>query len=128
MASYSGLFNGVQGEDYVIPFTDANSAQRMLPYHLSKNRTTNRKMRELLATLIGVTHGSTALDTYVRPSAQVGDENLGGARTMETITVINRETTAADTTALNAFLFQTRQRSFVSSLDGSSPIGNVYSF
>jgi hypothetical protein len=66
--------------------------------------------RELLETLNGVVPGSTALKTRGRVQAA---EELGGKRIIEQETIINRATTAADVTELNAdFLTLTTRTSF----------------
>lgn len=58
-----------------------------------------RTFKAVLAQLVGTAAGSTAVATYARISAPAGLTNgmeLGGARLVETITDINRATTAAD--------------------------------
>lgn len=69
-----------------------------------------REQKELLLTLLGVAPGQTALATYARvkapngPSgatpAVTGIADLGGLVPIETVTVINRATTAGDVTYL----------------------------
>ena len=126
MTSYSGLFNGIHGEAYAIPF-DYDSVNRQISRTFYKTKQGNRLYRELLVTLIGATAGSAAADSYVRAAAVNNHEQLGGQRAMETVTVVSRNTTAADVTMLKALVEEVRQNAFVSSLDGSSPVGNVNS-
>lgn len=126
MASWSALFNGIHGEDYAIPF-DYDSVNRQISRTFYKTKTGNRLYRELLLTLIGATAGSAAADSYVRPQATNVWSELGGQRVLETITVVNRNTTSADVTMLNALIAEVRQNSFVSDSGGSSPRGVVNS-
>ncbi len=69
-----------------------------------------REQKELLLTLLGVAPGQTALATYARVQPPVGPSatspsvtgvgDMGGNVPIETVTVINRATTAADVTYL----------------------------
>jgi len=73
--------------------------------------------RELLETLDGVVAGSTALKTRGRVQAA---EELGGVRIIEQESIINRASTAADVTELNAdFLTLATRTSF-----GATPPAN----
>lgn len=73
-----------------------------------------REIKELMYTLVTGAVGDTALATYARvqpptdPSAATpavtGVGDLGGNRPIETVTVINRATTAADITYLQDIL------------------------
>lgn len=71
------------------------------------NREGFRTLTALLNGLIGAASGSNVTATRRRVQAiqaTSGPENNGGARPVELTTVINRNTTAADVTALKAFL------------------------
>lgn len=59
-----------------------------------------RREKALLNALIGAVAGGTALATTVQVEADTNDNS--GKRTIETVTVINRATTAADVTELKA--------------------------
>jgi hypothetical protein len=61
-------------------------------------------LRRLLTALVGVAPGATATQTKKQVQGQPGSP--GGAVPIETITLINRATTAADVTGLNALLFR----------------------
>lgn len=126
MTSYSGLFNGIHGEDYTIPF-DYDSVNRQISRTFYKTRTGNRLYRELLDTLIGAAAGEAAADSYDRAAAINDHSQLGGQRAMETVTIVARNSTAADVTMLKALIKEDRQAAFVPSLDGSSPRGVVNS-
>lgn len=121
MPAWSGLFDGFFGETYAIPFNEA-SQQRMPSLWLSKSKLSNRDVRELLITLIGATAGGAAADSYSRVEPTTVDDERGGLRSMETISVIARNSTSADVTRLNSLLFPTRQNAFVNG--GSSPVGD----
>ena len=126
MANFSGLFNGVHGETYAIPFS-YDSVNRQISRTFYKTKQGNRLHRELLLTLIGAAAGDAAADSYTRASAINDHSQLGGVRAMETVSVVARVTTAADVTALNALIAEVRQDAFISSSDGSSPRGVVNS-
>jgi hypothetical protein len=66
------------------------------------NRRGLKKEQELLQTLIGTTAGSAALSQYARKTAATGQQ--GGAQTIETVDIVNRNSTAADVTQLKATL------------------------
>lgn len=57
---------------------------------------------QLLYTLLGASAGSNATKTYSRVQGQTGAP--GGLQTIETVTLVNRNTTAADLTAFQALL------------------------
>ena len=72
------------------------------------NREAFRPLTALLNGLIGATTGSNVTATHKRIEAiqnGSGPINYGGVRTIETKTDINRDTAAADVTALKAFLY-----------------------
>jgi hypothetical protein len=62
-------------------------------------------LRRLLQTLVGAAPGSTATQTKKQIQWQQGSP--GGVIPIETVTLINRATTAADVTALQALLVRT---------------------
>lgn len=66
-----------------------------------------RSLRAVMRTLNGTAAGSTATATYARISAPAGltdSEDFGGARVVDTITDINRATTAADVTYIDGLI------------------------
>lgn len=63
-----------------------------------------RVLRELAVTLDGVVAGSAAVATQGRVEA---NSELGGKRTIETETFVNRNSAAADVTEINADLLST---------------------
>lgn len=75
-------------------------------------------LRALLATLTGVVAGSTATVTKKQVQGQTGAP--GGLQTIETVNLINRATTAADVTMLNAlFTRNPAPSSYVADLSGN---------
>lgn len=104
-----------------------------LPYNLVNNKNSQRgrspqeraisqlllrnQFRDVAAVwiaLTGAASGSNATATYKREAAQTGPDattptvtdvgSMGGNRTIETVTVLNRNTTAADVAYLKDFL------------------------
>lgn len=82
-------------------------------YHLEQQlaralgKTGFRGHRRILYALLGQATGNAAAETYKRISAPAGITEAsahGGARVIDTITVINRNTTAADLTYAQALL------------------------
>jgi len=71
-----------------------------------------RAFTELFDTLVGAAAGGTALATHKRIAAEVRTSGPqgGGARTIETITDINRASTASDITALKEMVFNVSSR------------------
>lgn len=79
--------------------------------------------RELMETLNGAAAGSAALKTLSRVAHS---EELGGVRTIETETLVDRNTTAADEAAIDADVLSLSTRTYdptpVANLDGN-PLG-----
>ena len=102
--SYSGLFDGHYGTPHTLLADNPGN----LEVRLSKivaNTEGSRRDKELLLTLIGASAGSTAAASYTRAQAPVGLTDgaaLGGLRTIETVSVLNRATTSDDVTRLKA--------------------------
>lgn len=97
--SYSGLFNDNNPAGYSLLVNKAPSRNRIR--HMM-NKPGFREIKELFATLIGANAGGIATATYSRIKDEVGAVG-GGLRTIETVTDINRATTAADVIALKEF-------------------------
>lgn len=80
------------------------------------NREAFRVMTALINGLVGAASGSNVTATHKRIAAVVGASGGtpgpigGGQRTIETITDINRNTTAADITAIKEMLYNVKAR------------------
>lgn len=94
MASHSEFWSG---STYSL-LTDKPSAYKRINKLLRAN--TMRKAAELLDTLIGAASG-TASKTYKRVSAP-SDGDVGGVRTIDTVTVISSSVGATEIAALKA--------------------------
>jgi hypothetical protein len=100
MASYSGLWNNEYGEAYSALGQDANIGNAHTAFsRLFAGRTYGRaSLRAVLKSLVDGAVGDNATATHKRVKAERDLEaNVqGGARTIETFTSINRNTTATD--------------------------------
>lgn len=101
MPAWSGLYDNVFTGGHSLT-VNKNNARTMMRNLI--NRVGMRKERALLDALIGAAAGGTATASRVRVEAVAGGENLGGMRNVETVSLINRATTAADVTDLENFL------------------------
>ena len=124
MPSYSGLFNGVYGEDHeLLSQSVAKGNSQAALSKLFANRLYGRAAtRELLITLIGAAAGGTAATSHKRVQANADQENnvQGGLRTIETFEAVNRVTTAADEAMFEAALEQSTKPTYV---DDESGVG-----
>lgn len=89
------------------------------------NREGFRVVTELFDTLIGAAAGGAAFASHKRIAGETSTPtvlgSMGGARTMETITDINRASTAADVTMLKEMVFgvKTRPATYARDLSGN---------
>ena len=88
------------------------------------NRESERVGAALFNALIGATTGANVTATHKRLAGEtvtpVGPAQMGGLRTIETKTDINRNTTAADVTVLKEMTFNVRNRpTYVRDLSGN---------
>ena len=114
--SYSGLFNDNNPAGYSLLVNKAPARNRIR--HMM-NKQGFRTIKELFDTLIGATSGATATASYSRVKDEVGAVG-GGLRVIETVTDINRATTAADITALKEFTSAVpKNTTFVADLSGN---------
>jgi hypothetical protein len=122
MAVFSGLWNNIWGADHSLTGSQQRQ-KRMISRIMEKPG--NRKLRGLMLALNGAAAGGTAAVTHkqiagptVTP-APVG--TMGGTRTIETVTDINRATTAADETNIDQIINDKfAPASYPSSRDGRS--------
>ena len=113
VTGYSGFWERTGDEGAYAPLSrNAQGWRSKLEFQIAQlvGKQQFREQKELILTLLGAATGSTALATYARvqgasgPSATTpsvtGVGDLGGLVPIETVTVINRVTTAADVTYL----------------------------
>lgn len=107
MASWSGLFNNVLSQpEGAVDGHSLLGSNTNLERRISRilRKPGARKTKELLLTLIGASAGSAASSTYKRVQGTVSPGvalSGGGDVTIETKTVVSRNTTAADVTDLS---------------------------
>lgn len=95
MATVRGGFWENNGGVYNWPISTTSRIRDAVAQYLDKSK----QDRAVLLALLGVAPGANATDTNKRVQAA---EELGGVRVIETVTNINRATTAADVTDLTA--------------------------
>ena len=103
MVMYS-TFWGLATGSYSLQNNRPSSNRKMTHMHRSQNQRVNKA---LLLGLLGATSGSNVTDTRNRIQAiqTIGSiDNRGGKRVIETVSLINRNTTAADVTAMKALI------------------------
>lgn len=118
-ATVKGGFFGQYSTSYSGIKTDGGGLRRKVAMTLNKKQL--RGMREMMATLNGAAAGSAASAVNGRVEA---NEELGGVRTIESETLVNENSAAADVTQINAdFLtFGSYTSSPVANGDGN-PLG-----
>lgn len=109
MPSYSGLFNGVYGINHSLLTTAKGNDATAIARQLSRKTYGRASLRALFLALTGAAAGGTATTSHKRVDAFDGLDGIqgGGKRDIETFTPINRATTAADETRVDAMLSQT---------------------
>lgn len=112
MPSFSGLWNVVYGVNYSALASNGNTFEQNgrlkneITKLLSKDRGT-RKLMSLIRALNGVAPGATATASFrtISSDVQRGFPLVnGGKRTVDTKNDVNRVTTSADVTSINAML------------------------
>lgn len=110
MPQWSGLFDNVNAGGYSnlgLPRRKGNIARR-ISILMARETNSSASLREVMRALNGVAAGATATFSFAQVGAVVTREspNNGGLRTINTITPINRATTAGDVAITEAFLTQ----------------------
>jgi hypothetical protein len=113
VTGYSGFWERTGNEGAYAPLSrNAQGWRSKLEWQIAAlfDKQQMREQKELMLTLLGVAPGSTAAATYKRVQAPAGPSgttpavtgtaDLGGLVPIETVSVINRATTAADVTYL----------------------------
>lgn len=108
MTSYSGLWNNEFGENYsaLSDSERVGNTKTALARVFAQRLYGRSSVRELLYALIGSAAGGNAAATHKRVKAEsdVNSNVLGGSRTIETHSAVDRVTTADDVTDLKAAL------------------------
>ena len=115
---YQGLWTDEAGLPTYTPIQNRvprrNGIKRLM------NRSQYRAISELFDTLIGAASGNAASASHAQIKGQVPFEDGGGARPIETISDISRNSTAADITMLKEMTFNVRTRpAYVKDLSGN---------
>lgn len=105
MAGYSGLWDGHYNTPHSLLANDL-TLRKKISRILRKPGA--RKLKELMLELNGAAAGAPAAASYKRVAAEANfsPASNGGVRTIETVTVINRNTNAADEAAIDTMLNQ----------------------
>lgn len=129
MPSYSGLWNNEYGEDHSLLGSTANIGNtRTALSRVFAGRLYGRgALREVLSTLVSGDVGDAAATGHKRVQAErnLEDNVQGGARTIETHYAVNRNTTAADVTELDAALNQSPAPNYVGDSAGNGGGGKL---
>lgn len=106
MASWSGFWNYVY-DDGRTPISKPNSRIRRA-LRIAMRQSVRAPYNRIVRALAGAAPGATASGTYSRVAVQDVNDipllGLGGLRAKETVTSINRATTAADVTNIQSDL------------------------
>jgi hypothetical protein len=102
--AWQGLYSDQLGTDYAFKVGKVGGSLRKRVSRLFHTRSL-AVMKELMLTLNGAASGEEAGTNYTRVKHLQGLTNeLGGKRAIETITLLNRVTTAADESDIDAML------------------------
>lgn len=116
MASWSGLFDNEGGAPYAPLGSTVNKedAYDKLAVMLANRTYSHASLRELLYSLVGGAVGDPATASHKRVAgAQDLNANVqGGVRSIETFLTLNRVTTAADITRIQAALRQSSKPTY----------------
>lgn len=125
--AWSGLWNNEYGENYSVLINTKPTLARISNL-IRRRGKANRVINELFDTVLGAAAGGTAAATYPRVQHPT-DEEFGGARTVETVTAINRASTAADITALKLiFSDKSKPATYPADLSGNGGGGKLNRF
>ena len=120
MASWSGFWGGSGYALLSGKMPRRNSIRRVV------NREGFRDFTALFNSLIGAASGSGTGAITTKKIAAATGANLGGKRTVESVSVINRNTTAADVTALKEMTVAVKTRPSTYARDKSGNGGLSY--
>lgn len=116
VATVSGGFWPTNGVNQLVSMSGEDEGRGIVAQQLGTRSLLG--LRAIMTALMGAAPGANATKTYTRVAANV---ELGGARPIETVTLVNRATTAADVSEIVAdFLTLTTRTSF-----GNAPVPNL---
>lgn len=107
-SGWQGLWTYEAGQPTYTPIQ--NRVPRRNQIKRLMNRSQWRAVSELFDTLIGAASGGTASISHAQIAAPGVSKQEGGARAIETISDINRATTAADITFLKEMVFAVKSK------------------
>ena len=125
MPAWSGLWDDIGGSAHTLLVDKTSLGKRIARLLRQHGDTVDR---ELMLTLNGTAAGAAALaNRYkVEHVGQPGEgADYGGVRTIETVDKINRVTTAADKTALDAIYAESRTQAYTADLSGNGGGGKL---
>lgn len=130
---FTGFSPTLGAVDAVIPVTSGNvqfdgNTQNDDGFSKFMFKRANGAFKRLLIALTGAASGGTATETYVRVQAVQALNSIttnGGVVPMETVTQINRATTAGDITNLKAMFARSPVATFPADVSGNSGGGKA---
>jgi len=127
VTSYSGLYNGRHGEAHSLLLTKTGNTETALARVFGKRPADRAVFRELMVTLIGAAAGGAASvnQPRVQSNADVNGNMQGGLRVIETKSLLNRVTTAADVTNIKNALQLSSQPTYATDLSGNGGGGKL---
>lgn len=127
MPTYSGLYNTVYNETYAL-LVDKWPMRKRINTLFRKSRTGARELHAILDATFGVASSVSVSDSYsrVQATSNPGEPvTNGGARTIESRSIINRNTTAADIATLDAIVTETSKPTYPIDKSGNGGGNNL---
>lgn len=129
MPSYSGLFNGVYGEDHALLSNTVNkqNAQTLLTRLFSRRLYSRGGLGEVINTLVGGASGDAAALSHKRVEARqdLSQNVQGGLVPIETFEDVDRNTTADDVTNITGALTQKSSPTYTADVGGNGGGGKL---
>lgn len=131
VTGWSGLYENEHGAEYALLVGTLTGIKSPITGRISKmlrkGRSGLRGLNAVMKALNGAAASGPASATYSRISAsKESDDDFGGVRTIETRTVLSRNTTAADETFIDDLLDRDSQpASYVADASGNGGGGKL---
>lgn len=129
MPSYSGLFNGVYGEDHALLATTVNkqNAETLLSRLFARRLYSRGALGEIINTLVGGASGDAAALSHKRVEARqdLSQNVQGGLVPIETFEDVDRNTSATDVTDITNALTQKSSPTYVADASGNGGGGKL---